>query len=273
MNPPMTHLRTKHQQRFLERYGPWAIVTGASSGIGRALACRLAEGGLNLVVVARSRDVLEDLAARLSGDHSIQVRVIDVDVALGSSLEAIQTATADLDVGLLVASAGFGTSGPFLEADFEAEEEMLLVNCRAVLHACSHFGRRFAERGRGGLVLLSSIAGFQGMPYAAHYAATKAYVQTLAEALNVELRSCGVDVLSAAPGPTHSGFAARAGQRMGMALAPDDIAQPILDALGHRATIFPGFLSKLLTYALVPLPRWARVRIMGRVMADMTKHR
>ncbi|MFS6826138.1 SDR family NAD(P)-dependent oxidoreductase [Cyanobium sp. ATX 6F1] len=268
----MTPFRTHHQQRFFDRYGPWAIVTGASSGIGRAIAGRLAEAGLNLVIVARSRGVLEDLAASLAAENSIQVRTIDVDVALEASLETIRTATADLDVGLLVASAGFGTSGPFLEADIKSEEEMLMVNCRAVLNACFHFGRRFSQRGRGGLVLLSSIVGFQGMPYAAHYAATKAYVQALAEALNVELRGCGVDVLSAAPGPTHSGFADRAGQRMGMALAPEEIAQPILDALGHRATIFPGFLSKLLTYALVPLPRWARVRIMGRVMADMTKH-
>lgn len=273
MNPPMTPTRNRRQQRFLERYGPWAIVTGASSGIGRAIACRLAEAGLNLVVVARSRGVLEDLVASLSAEHSIQVTIIDADLADETSLEKIHAATADLDVGLLVASAGFGTSGPFLETDIKAEEEMLMVNCRALLDACFHFGRRFSQRGRGGMVLLSSIVGFQGMPYAAHYAATKAYVQTLAEALNVELKSSGIDVLAAAPGPTHSGFAARAGQRMGMALAPEEIAEPILDALGHRATIFPGFLSKLLTYALVPLPRWARVRIMGRVMADMTKHR
>jgi short-subunit dehydrogenase len=110
------------------------------------------------------------------------------------------------------------------------------------------------------------------MPFAAHYAATKAYVQTLAEALNEELGGYGIDVLAAAPGPTHSGFAARAGQRMGKALEPEDIAQPILDALGRRTTILPGFLSKLMTYSLVPLPRWARVRIMGRVMYSMTKY-
>jgi short-subunit dehydrogenase len=115
--------------------------------------------------------------------------------------------------------------------------------------------------------------GFQGMPNAAHYAATKAYVQALAEALYVELSPLGVDVLASAPGPTNSGFAARAGMRMGMALNPSDVAQSTLDALGRKSTVLPGFLSKLLTYALVPLPRWGRVRIMGRVMRGMTKHR
>jgi uncharacterized protein len=150
---------------------------------------------------------------------------------------------------------------------------MLNVNCRELLGLSWHFGRRFLKRGCGGIVLMSSIVGFQGTPFAAHYAATKAYVQTLAEALFVELAPLGIDVLAAAPGPTHSGFAARAGMRPGAALKPDDIAQPILTALGHQSTVLPGFLSKLLTYSLMPLPRWARVRIMGGVMNSMTKHR
>ncbi len=138
-----------------------------------------------------------------------------------------------------------------------------------VLQACHHFGRRFRERGRGGLVLLSSIAAFQGMPYAAHDAATRAYGQSLAEALQVELQGDGFAVLDAAPGPTHSGFAARAGMRLGAAMDPEAIAHPILDALGRQTTVLPGALSKLLTCSLVPLPRWARVSIMGTVMQGM----
>ncbi len=268
----MTPARTRRQQRFLDRFGPWAVVTGASSGIGRALAGGLAEAGLNLVLVARSRPRLEALAASLMAQHGVQVHVIDVDVAHENHLDTLRLVTDPLDVGLLVAAAGFGSSGPFLEADIVTETEMLMVNGRAVLQAAYHFGRRFRARGRGGLVLLSSIAGFQGMPYAAHYAATKAYVQSLAEALQVELHGHGVAVLAAAPGPTHSGFAARAGLRMATALEPEAIAQPILSALGRQATILPGFLSKFLTYALVPLPRWARVRIMGMVMQGMAKH-
>ncbi len=149
---------------------------------------------------------------------------------------------------------------------------MLDVNCRALMALSWHWGQRFAQRGRGGMVLLSSIVGFQGMPYAAHYAATKAYVQTLAEALHVELAPLGVDVLAAAPGPTNSGFAARANMQMGAALQPEEIAQPILAALGQHSTVLPGLLSKLLVYSLIPLPRWVRIRIMGTVMASMTRH-
>jgi short-subunit dehydrogenase len=175
-------------------------------------------------------------------------------------------------VGLLVASAGFGTSGPFLDGPLEQEIEMLHVNGRALMALSWHFGRRLSARGSGGLILLSSIVGFQGMPHAAHYAATKAYVQSLGEALAVELGSRGVDVLAAAPGPTQSGFAARAKMKMGAALQPSAIAPSILDSLGRRTTVLPGLLSKVLVYSMVPLPRWVRVRIMGRVMRGMTRH-
>jgi len=265
--------RSSQQKRLRTRYGAWAVVTGASSGIGREMALSLAASGLNLVLAARSKAVLEQLAAEMIAQHGIEVRVIELDLSHDTGVETLVMATRDLDVGLLIAAAGFGTSGRFLDSLLEQELEMLNVNCRSLMSLSWHFGRRFAERGRGGMILMSSIVGFQGMPNAAHYAATKAYVQTLAEALYVELAGAGVDVLACAPGPTDSGFAARANMKMGKALNPADIVQPTLDALGRKATVLPGFLSKLLTYSLVTLPRWARVRIMGQVMGGMTKHR
>ncbi len=261
------------QQRLLTKYGPWAVVTGASSGIGREIASMLAEAGLNLVLVARRRGVLERMAGDLGPRHGIEARVVTADMALEAGIGTVETAARDLDVGMLVAAAGFGTSGPFLESSLETELEMLDVNCRAPLRMSLHFGRRFAGRGRGGIVLMSSLVGFQGTPNAAHYAATKAYVQTLAEALHTELAPLGVDVLASAPGPTNSGFASRAGMRMGAALEPADVARGTLEALGRTATVLPGPLTKLLTYSLALLPRRARVGIMGRVMGNMTKHR
>lgn len=253
-----------------DRYGPWAVVTGASSGIGREVARRLAADGLHLVLVARRADVLAELAGELAARHGVEARVIAADLAADGAAERVEVATRDLDVGLLVAAAGFGTSGPFVDSALANEAEMLRVNCQAAMELAHGFGRRFAERGRGGIVLLSSIVAFQGAPYAAHYAATKAYVQALAEALRVELAPRGVDVLASAPGPTHSGFAARAHMRMGRALAPADVARDTLDALGRRSTVVPGALSKVLAWTLAPLPRVARVGIMGRVMRSMT---
>lgn len=263
----------RRQERLRTRYGPWAVVTGASSGIGREMALRLAEAGLNLVLVARSRETLERMAADVTARRGVEVRVAAADLSQRTGAEAVESATRDLDVGLLIAAAGFGTSGPFLDSSLEKDLEMLDVNCRAILEMSLRFGRRFAGRGRGGMVLMGSLVGFQGTPNAAHYAATKAYVQTLAEGLHVELAPLGVDVLASAPGPVDSGFAARAGMRMGRALEPAEVAGPTLDALGRRSTVLPGALTKVLSYSLAPLPRWARVRVMENVMGGMTKHK
>ena len=263
--------RSRRRERWRAQYGPWAVVTGASDGIGREMARRLAEAGLHLVLVARRRGVLDGLATELTARHGIETRVIAIDLAHEVAPATVATGTDDLDVGLLIAAAGFGTSGRLIDAPLARELEMVDVNCRALLALSLHFGQRFAARGRGGLVLMSSIVGFQGVPYAAHYAATKAYVQSLAEGLHGELAPLGVDVVASAPGPTHSGFAARAGMRLGMALTPRDVAQATLDALGSRTTVRPGWLSKFLAGALLPLPRPARVRVMGVLMRGMAR--
>ena len=260
------------KSRLQSQYGPWALVTGASNGIGRELAARLAESGLHLLIVARDTAQLERLAAEWRQAHGVQVQVCAADLGTPAGIAQVLAAGAGLDIGLLVASAGFGTSGLFLEADIAAEQAMLAVNCGAVLALTQHFARRFAARRRGGLLLLSSMVAFQGVPYAAHYAATKAYIQSLAEALAVELRPLGVDVLAATPGPVQSGFSARANMRMSRSLTPEQVGVPILRALGRKTTVLPGGLTKLLVYALRTVPRWAKVRIMAKVMGGMTAH-
>jgi len=148
---------------------------------------------------------------------------------------------------------------------------MFEVNCLAVLEQSVVFGRRFAKRGRGGIILMASLLGWQGVAGVAHYAATKAYVQSLAEGLHRELAPSSVDVLASAPGPVHSGFAGRAKMRMGKAETPAPVAKASLEALGRKATVIPGALSKLLTYSLLPLPRSLRVRILTGVMGNMTR--
>ena len=257
---------------FKTRYGKWAVITGASSGIGRALANELAAKGLNLVLVARRQAELEQAAGYLSARYKVETRVVAADLATLQALTQIEEETKHLDVGLLVAAAGFGTAGNFLDAKLEDELAMLDVNCRAVMQLSLHFGKRFAGQGRGGLILFGSLVGYQGTPRAAHYAATKAYVQNLAEALHVELAPKGVAVLASAPGPVDSGFAARARMRMGAAASPETVARATVAALGKKMTVTPGALSKFLTWSLMTAPRSLRVRIMGQIMGGMTKH-
>jgi short-subunit dehydrogenase len=254
------------------QYGQWAVVTGASDGIGKACAELLAQAGFNLVIAARRKDVLAGIEKHLSDSHGVEVRAVSCDLATPEGVALLQEATKSLDAGLLVAAAGFGTSGPFLSSDLDVELGMIDVNCRAVAALAFEFGTRFVRRGGGGVVLLSSLVAFQGVPRAANYAATKAYVQTFAEGLRQELAGSGVDVLAVAPGPVQSGFGQRANMQMSMAQTPGEVARGALRALGTRATVRPGFLAQFLELSLKPLPRWGRIRVMGLVMRGMTKH-
>lgn len=260
------------QSRVLRRYGPCAIVTGASDGIGREMAVHLAAEGFGLVLSARREAILEALATDLRRRHGGSVTVVAVDLGTDEGVARLLSATEGRDVGLFVAAAGFGTSGAFLSTRLDDELDMIDVNCRAVAALSHEFARRFVARGRGGIILLSSLVGFQGVPRAANYAATKAYVQSLAEALRIELRPLGVDVLAVAPGPVASGFAARAGMQMGFAQAADVIPRQALRALGYKTTVRPGWLSQALETALATLPRFGRTLVMARVMRGMTVH-
>ncbi|OYX15404.1 MAG: short-chain dehydrogenase [Rhizobiales bacterium 32-66-8] len=260
----------KDVNRLMFRYGPWAVVTGASDGIGRAFAQDLAAAGFSLILVARRADCLRELAVELADRFGTECDVVALDLEKADSVAQLAAQTQARDVGLLIAAAGFGTSGPFLNGDFAADRSMIAVNCQAVAALAHAFALRMRKRGRGGLVLLSSLVAFQGVPRAAHYAATKAYVQVLAEGLRPELKPLGIDVLAVAPGPIASGFAARAGMTMGLSQAPGVVARDALAALGRTGTVRPGWLSKLLESGLGLLPRQARTWIMQRVMAGMT---
>ncbi len=227
---------------------------------------------MKVVLVARRTQLLNELALELVRDFSTEVRVLALDLSHDDSLKTLMAGVAGLEVGLFVAAAGFGTSGPFIAADLPTELDMIDLNCRAVAGLAHAFGRRFADQRRGCIVLLSSLVAFQGVPRAANYAATKAYVQSLAEGLRVELRPFGVEVLASAPGPIRSGFGARANMKMSMAQTPDVVARGTLAALGGFGVVRPGWLSKLLEWSLVLLPRWGRIRMMALVMGGMTKH-
>lgn len=257
---------------FRDRYGPWAVVTGASDGIGLAIARQLAGLGLNLILVARRESALEELASSLPMQLGIQVQPLAVDLSTTAGQALLSEAIAAHDVGLLVAAAGFGTSGPFERSDLFEEQSMSAVNMQAVLAQVHQLTPKLVARGKGGMVLFSSIVAMQGVANSAHYAATKSYIQTLAEGLHLELKPKGVDVLASAPGPVHSGFAVRADMRMGKALTPEVVARGTLAALGRQMTVAPGWLSKLLHGAMFGLPRSLRARIMQIVMRGMTKH-
>ena len=252
-----------------QKYGPWALITGASDGIGRAIAGRLAAEGLNVVLAARSEGRLRDLADELGRASNVHTRVVAVDLSTTDGPAALIDAVEDLDIGLAVLAAGFGGAGSFADSSPAAEAEMIAVNVGAVAQLAQYFAHRMVQRKAGGIVLFGSLLGWQGVPGQANYAATKAYVQALAEGLHGELKTNGIDVLCVAPGPVHTGFAARAGMTMTSAATPDMVADAAWSALGRRVTVVPGSQAKFMTASLKSLPRYARSLILGRVMASM----
>lgn len=257
---------------FAKTYGPWALVTGASDGIGRAMAEDLAARGLNLLLVARRKDVLDQVAAEMRQRNGVQAIVLAADLGDPSDVARVLSETAQYEVGLFAACAGFGTAGDMLEIDLDADLNMIDVNCRSVLQMTQALAGRMATQGRGGIVLMSSIVAFQGVSGSANYAATKAYIQTLAEGIRPELRRHGVDVIASAPGPVATGFATRANMEMRGAASPAIVAKETLNALGRRGLVRPGTLAKVLGYNLAVLPRFGRRMVMGRIMSGMIKH-
>lgn len=261
----------RRREAFRHRYGPWAVVTGASRGIGRAIALELAGRGVDLLLVARNGLELQDLARHIAAKHPVACEALVADLGSEAGMSAVLARMASRDVGLAVHAAGFGTAGPFIGTAADTEADLLAVNVVAPMRLSHALAPRLVARGRGGLVFLSSIVAFQGVPRAANYAASKAYVQSLAEGLAIELRPHGVDVLASAPGPVHSGFAARAGMVMAHAADPPTVAAATVSALGHGATVRPGAQAKLLGWSLATAPRALRVRIMAAIMAGMTR--
>jgi hypothetical protein len=219
-------------------YGPWALVTGASSGIGQEFARQAAASGINVVLVARRAERLKEVAAELTARYGVQARVVPLDLSREGVLEPVRDATDDLDVGLLVSNAGAGNPGAFISLPYERLREIVQLNVVAHLDLAHHFGQRLAARGRGGIVLVSAVAAAGGLPYMANDSATKAYPLNLGEALHVELGQAGVDVTVLVPVLVNTPVVARIGlDKMGLpadAISPEQAVDEALAALVEK---------------------------------------
>ncbi len=205
---------------FRTRYGPAALVTGASSGIGQAFAEELAARGLDLVITARRDDRLSALAARLTAAHGIKVTPVICDLSHRDAPAELLAVTEGQDIGLVVSNAGYGFKGPHETTPAEGMTEMLMVNAHAPLQLSRGFiprlraraAKKTGEAGQGAaLVMTSSVEGLIGCPYSAAYSASKALVIALGEALWGELAPEGIEVLTLCPGATESEAAAKQG--------------------------------------------------------------
>lgn len=233
-----------------------ALVAGASEGIGAAFARRLAAQGFDLVLVARRAIPLEALATELSGTHGIDARPLACDLGSPASWDRVVAACDGLAVGLLVYNAAASTIGRFLEVPLASHAAAVDVNVRAPLVLSHAFGGKMAERGRGGIVLMSSLTAFQGTPLVAAYGATKAYNLVLAEGLWSELRECGIDVLACCAGATETpGYSRKTVSGRAAFFAPrpqdpSDVAREAMAALGRRPVVITGRGNRLASFVM-----------------------
>ena len=251
---------------FADRYGPWAVVAGASEGLGEALARGCAERGLNVVLIARRGELAQRLADDIAATAGVETRAVRADLAVRGDLDRILADLADVDVGLLVYNAAFSVVGPFWNFDVDTHLREIDVNVRGPLVLAHGFGVRLRERGRGGIILLSSMGALQGMVRVANYSATKAYNLVLAEGLWAELRDDGVDVLVSCAGATRTPnyIASEPDDANVPVQEPEQVARETLDALGKQPTVFPARVLRFTHFAFRHLVgRRAAVRLMA----------
>lgn len=263
--------RVALSQDFASSYGPWAVVTGASSGIGEQFAHQLAAAGLNVVLVARRANRIKRIAAELVEHYGVEIEPVVLDLTTPDFLEELLAACVGKDVGLLVSNAGVGLKGPHAEMSPEKLNKMLKLNCRVPMQLARSFGPRLIERGRGGFIFIGSIEARQGFPYSAAYAATKAFVQSLGESLWVEFGAQGVDVLVVNPGPTDTEALPLQGMHaasMKGLMAPGAVAAHALEQLGRGPVTVPGRLNRILMRSLSLLPRRFALSLAARGMLD-----
>ena len=244
---------------FSDRYGPWALIAGASMGIGRAFSHEAARRGLNVVMLARGEELLRQTAAEVSEEHGVETRPVVADLADPAIGTVLGAATDDLEIGLFVYNAAIAMHGRFLDVPLDDQLASVAVNCATPVILCNLFGRPMVARGRGGIVMVSSNGGIAGAINFGTYNAGKAFEWILAETLWAELGERGVDVTTIMVGPTSSpNYQAfqdtldpaltgnrdsdqpldRARARLTYPSSPEEVAVASYDALGVRPVCF-----------------------------------
>ena len=252
------------------RYGDWALVTGASAGLGAEFARAIAAEGLSCVLTARREERLRELADELEKNHHVGTRVVTVDLAAADGADRLADAVNDLPIGLLVNNAGFGYAGRFEKLDLERLRSMVQVNCMAPVVLTRRLLPAMRERGKGAIIITGSVAGRQPLPLHGLYAATKAFDQFLGESLWGELRGSGIDVLVLEPGPTATEFFQMAGETREAGEPPRGVVELALDTLGDQPSVVSGWFNYLRANLARVFPRSLTALVAERVVRENT---
>jgi len=234
-------------------YGPMALVTGASSGIGLEFARQLAQKGFDLCLVARRRELLESYAKEIGENFGVKVIIISLDLTLAHGMSTLEEKTKDLDIGLIIPNAGIETNGHFLDISMAQQDKVIELNCKVPVKMANVFGQRFKQRQTSAMLFVSSVFAYQAVPYFANYAASKAYILNFAEALSFELSSQKTDITVLSPGLTNTAMPENINMDFSKlpmrAMEVTPVVQSGLKALVcGKLSVVPGTRNKLMSF-------------------------
>lgn len=232
-------------KNWKSKYGEWALITGASSGIGEAFAKRLGEMGMSLILVARRKEKLDEISKEIKSKNNVDVFILQQDLTKRDAVENIKKAVEEREVGLLINNAGFGSTGEFAEGDSETDKDMILLSCVIPSELTHHFVKPMKERRKGGIIFLGSVVGFIPVPYMAVYSAVKAFNHYLGSALWYELKKFNIDILSLNPGGTDTEFQRVADIKSGpLVRTPENVVETAIKSLGKKPAVIDGLVNK-----------------------------
>lgn len=239
-----------------QQFGPWALITGASSGIGESFAENLASQGFDLVLTARRKQKLEELGVKLQEKYKIQCKIIQADFSKPESIPMLIRAVSALDIGLFISNAGAARPGKFVQQSMESILELVQLNALTHLHLTKHFAQKMAQKRKGGIILVGAMGAAEGIPYMAIEAGTKSMVEALGKSLNTELKEHGIHLTVLIPSPTDTPALDYLGFRNGtMPAKPVPVQQCVEESLAalrqNKATIIPGKKYRIM-HSIVP---------------------
>ncbi len=252
---------------FKTKYGKWAVITGGSSGIGLAFAHLLAEKKMNVLIIARDETKLQKARNEILKTNTIEVKTLSINLLEENAVSIIEEYTKDLDIGIAVINAGMELTGHFIKRTSKQHQDLIQLNITVPTQISHLFSKRFVAKKRGGIILISSLLGYQGVPLFTTYCASKSFILNFGEGLSVELKPYGVDVIVLAPGPTKTKMLDN--MDVDFSKMPIKImdthstAKPALKYLGKRISVVPGLLNKIYAFENRFLPRKTPIKLFG----------
>jgi short-subunit dehydrogenase len=255
---------------FKNTYGEWALITGATSGIGKALAMEIAKKGIKIILVARRRLELEETALEIAKKHQVETCVIEADLTEKDGVKNVINETGKLNIGMLVLSAGIENNGSFIKSDIETELKVIDLNIISTIKLTHHFAQKMEAQKKGGILFVSSLTAHMPSPFFSNYASTKSYILNFGSSLYAELKSKGIDVSILSPGVTNTPMSEKTGidwtKTKVQTMDAKTVAEETIKNFGDKLSIIPGKGNRIMAFMAKKVIPTAKLAVANQKM-------